>query len=58
MPLLEGVGDDVEWWVYNPAARVAHLRVPVTAAELELVPPGCVVGDAGVTGPLRPRTRR
>jgi hypothetical protein len=56
--LLRGVGDpEREWWIWNPVAMVGHLRVPVTAVEYAQVPPGCVVGDAGETGPLRRRTR-
>ncbi len=56
--LLRGVGDpDREWWYWNPAVLVGHLRVPVTPAEFELVPPGCAVADAGESGPLRPRSR-
>lgn len=61
---LEGVGsDELEWWIaglrLNPnGAYVGHLRVPVTPAELVLVPPGIVTTDAGETGPPRPRTRR
>jgi hypothetical protein len=56
--LLRGVGNpDREWWLWNPAAPVGHLRVPVAAEEYALVPPGCVVGDAGETGPLRVRRR-
>jgi hypothetical protein len=54
--LLAGVGGDHEWWIYS-AARVGHLRVPVTAAEFEQIPPGCVVADAGESGVQRPRTR-
>lgn len=53
---LTGVGGDTEWWLWNPAARVGHLRVPVTAGELQHVPAGCAVHDAGDTGPERPRT--
>lgn len=58
MRLLDGVGGDVEWWIWNPAAGVAHLRVALTTAEYEKVPPGCVIADAGESGPQRPRTRR
>lgn len=54
--LLAGVGGDREWWIWNPAARVAHLRVSVTPDEYALIPPGCAVSDAGDTGPERPRT--
>lgn len=57
MKLLTGVGGDAEYWFWNPAVLVGHLRVPVTAAEYARVPPGCVVADAGESGPRRPRTR-
>jgi hypothetical protein len=60
--LLRGVGDpDREWWVWglklatNP--WIGHLRVPVTPAEFEQVPPGCALHDAGEAGPLRRRRR-
>lgn len=56
--LLEGVGGNAEWWVWNPEERVGHLRVPLSAEEVLAIPPGCPVGDAGITGPERPRTRR
>ncbi|MGI5286615.1 hypothetical protein ACQEVF_25205 [Nonomuraea polychroma] len=56
MRLLAGVGGEREWWIYSPG-RVGHLRVPVTAPEYELIPPGCAVADAGESGPERPRTR-
>jgi len=53
---LAGVGDPHrEWWLYNPRARVGHLRIPVTLEELELIPPGIVTMDAGATGPQRKR---
>lgn len=56
--LLRGVGNqEREWWLWNPAALVGHLRVPVTPEEFEMVPPGCVIGDAGETGPLRARSK-
>lgn len=55
--LLADVGGDHEWWIWNPAARVAHLRVPLTAVEYTEVPDGCATGDAGPAGPRRPRTR-
>ena len=54
--LLRGVGGDTEWWIWNPKARVGHLRVPVTPAEYEQIPPGCAVNDAGESGPMRRRT--
>ena len=54
---LADVGGDHEWWIWRTEPRVGHLRVPITAAEAALVPPGCVLGDAGESGPLRPRTR-
>lgn len=56
--LLAGVGGDREWWLWNPTARVAHLRVDVTPEEFAMIPPGCALQDAGDTGPERPRTRR
>jgi hypothetical protein len=55
--LLTGVGGESEWWLFS-VARVGQLRVPVTGEESAQIPPGCVVGDAGETGPQRPRTRR
>jgi len=54
--LLVGVGGDVEWWIWNPAVLVAHLRVAVTAEENEQIPAACVIADAGPSGPPRPRT--
>lgn len=54
--LLAGVGGDHEWWLWSQA-HIGHLRVPVTAAEYEQIPPGCAIADAGETGPQRPRTR-
>lgn len=53
--LLTGVGGDSEWWLFSPAL-VGHLRVPVTAEENTQIPPGCVIADAGESGPQRPRT--
>jgi hypothetical protein len=56
---LAGVGGEVEWWTFGTgpmAAPVGYLRVPVTEAEVVLVPPGVVVADAGYAGELRPRT--
>ncbi len=55
--LLAEVGGEVEWWLWNPAAKVGHLRVAVTAEEFEQVPPGCVIADAGESGPQRQRVR-
>jgi hypothetical protein len=52
---LAGVGGDHEWWCW--VRLVGHLRVPVTAEENALIPPGCVTTDAGETGPQRPRSR-
>lgn len=53
-----GVGGEHEWWFWNPRACVGHLRVPVTAAEALLIPPGLATSDAGESGPQRRRTRR
>lgn len=55
--LLRGVGGDVEWWLWNPQARVAHLRVAVTPDEYAVIPPGCATVDAGESGPQRRRSR-
>lgn len=52
--LLAGVGGGCEWWIHT---HLGHLRIPVTPGEYELVPPGCVLADAGESGPQRPRTR-
>jgi hypothetical protein len=55
--LLRGVGSGArEWWYWNPAVGVGHLRVPVTAGELRRMPPGLARDDAGETGTERPRT--
>lgn len=55
--MLAPVGGDTEWWLWNPRAAVGHLRVAVTAAEYEQIPPGCALDDAGESGPPRRRTR-
>lgn len=57
MRLLRGVGGGREWWIWNTAALVGHLRVGVTEAELDSMPPGLAVNDAGESGPERARTR-
>lgn len=56
--LLADVGGGREWWIWNPRARVGHLRVALTTAEYAAMPPGCAAFDAGPSGPQRPRTRR
>lgn len=56
MKALAGVGGDTEWWTCPRG--IGHLRVPVTAEEAQLIPPGRVMADAGDTGPQRPRTYR
>lgn len=56
LALCGGVGGSWERWRISPAG-IGHLHVPVTAAEFVEIPPGLVVGDAGETGPERPRTR-
>lgn len=55
--MLRGVGGEVEWWIWRGAVQVAHLRVALTADEFAQAPPGCVVGDAGESGPARRRSR-
>lgn len=57
--LLAGVGGDHEWWIFGGGPNrelVGYLRVPVTPAEYDQIPVGCVVADAGEAGPCRPRT--
>jgi hypothetical protein len=59
--LLAEVGGEREWWTFGAGPRgelIGYLRVSLTPAEFELVPPGCAVADAGDAGPERPRTRR
>ena len=53
---LAGVGGGHEWWIWNPAVLVGHLRVPVTPEEAAQLPAGVAVYDAGPSGPQRPRT--
>lgn len=54
---LRGVGGAVEWWWWNPEARVGHLRVAVTPEEHDAMPLGQARDDAGETGPQRPRSQ-
>lgn len=54
--MLRGVGDDHEWWLWNPRVLVGHLRVPLTRHEYAQVPAGIVTADAGPAGPIRART--
>lgn len=54
--LLDGVGSDREWWYWNPAAAVGHLRVGLTAAEVAVLPDLPAEHDAGESGPERART--
>lgn len=54
---LAGVGGDREWWFWNFAARVGHLRVGLTDDEAATLPCGIAVVDAGEAGSERPRTR-
>jgi hypothetical protein len=56
--LLADVGGDREWWIWRPAVQVGHLRVTLTPAECEQIPPGQVIADAGDSGPERRRTRQ
>lgn len=55
--LLTGVGGAREWWIWNPAVLVGHLRVALTPAEYASMPCGLAESDAGPAGPERPRTR-
>lgn len=53
---LAGVGNDREWWIWNSTVGVGHLRVGVTAEELEVIGDYPAEDDAGPAGPERPRT--
>lgn len=53
--VLDGVGNDREWWCHP--RHVGHLRVGVTDEEHAMIPCGVVIGDAGETGPERVRRR-
>jgi hypothetical protein len=54
--LLAGVGNDREWWIWRPAARVGHLRVGLTVAEVASLTCQPAEHDAGPSGPERRRT--
>ncbi|MGH3634218.1 MAG: hypothetical protein ACREN2_13490 [Candidatus Dormibacteria bacterium] len=54
--LLAGVGNDREWWYWNPAVAVGHLRVGLTPAEVAMLPELPAEHDAGPSGPERRRT--
>lgn len=53
--LLRGVGSSREWWWWNLAALVGHLRVGVTKDEFAALPLMQAIDDAGETGPERER---
>lgn len=54
--LLAGVGGTEEWWLVSPT-RIAHLRVPLTAAENEQIPAWSgPIDDAGAEGRRRRRS--
>lgn len=53
--LLAGAGNDREWWHWNPAARVGHLRIGLTAEEVAILPVMPAEHDAGESGPERRR---
>jgi hypothetical protein len=55
--LLKGVGGSREWWIWNPEARIGHLRVGLTVLEAANLAPGLAVHDAGDSGPERKRRR-
>lgn len=54
--LLRGVGGPREWWYWNPAGLIGHLRVGVTPDEYAALPPMQTVDDAGEAGVERERT--
>lgn len=55
--LLDGVGNSREWWYWNPAAAVGHLRVGLTLAEVAVLSDFPAEHDAGESGPERRRTK-
>jgi hypothetical protein len=54
--LLRGAGGDREWWHWNTATLIGHLRVGLTESEYATLPPVQAIDDAGETGPERKRT--
>jgi hypothetical protein len=55
--LLAGVGNDREWWIWNPRTRVGHLRVGLSTSEVAELPEMPAEHDAGDSGPERKRSR-
>jgi hypothetical protein len=54
---LDRVGGRHEWWFYNAQTGIGHLRVPLTSAEVDMMPELVSAGDdAGESGPRRRRT--
>lgn len=53
--LLWGVGSEREWWHWNAAELIGHLRIGLTQAEYATLPPLAAIDDAGETGPERIR---
>ena len=53
---LDGVGNDREWWYWNPNKCMGHLRVGVTLDELAALADYPALADAGESGPERKRT--
>jgi hypothetical protein len=54
--LLAGVGSNREWWAWNSAVAIGHLRVGLAEAEVALLAEYPAVHDAGDVGPERRRT--
>lgn len=53
---LYGVGGEMEWWLWNGAAGVGHLRVPTTVDEVAICGLGNPLYDAGPSGTYRRRS--
>jgi hypothetical protein len=58
--VLRGAGGEREWWYWNRATLIGHLRIGLTDAEFTALPQhaGGVLDDAGESGPERKRTLR
>lgn len=54
---LIGVGSDREWWIWNSATGVGHLRIGLTEDEFARTPHGIATVDAGPSGPERKRRK-
>lgn len=56
--LLTGVGNEREWWYWNPKSRIGHLRVGLTDDEVDKLKLYPAEHDAGESGTERKRKVR